>query len=95
LAEVIKALRAHGAVAWCERMNSGAARIGFLQSLRTTCKLRDYAPYTYLADVLHRVSEKRSIRGAEPTPRRWKGRFAGSPTRVARHEVEGRLDCVS
>ena len=26
--EVLKALRAHPAVAWCERMNSGAARIG-------------------------------------------------------------------
>ena len=28
LVEVIKALRAHPAVAWCERMNSGAVRIG-------------------------------------------------------------------
>jgi hypothetical protein len=28
LVEVLKALRAHPAVAWCERMNSGAARIG-------------------------------------------------------------------
>lgn len=28
LAEVLKALNAHPAVAWCERMNSGAARIG-------------------------------------------------------------------
>jgi hypothetical protein len=28
LLEVVKALRAHRAVAWCERMNSGAARIG-------------------------------------------------------------------
>ena len=28
LLEVLKALRAHPAVAWCERMNSGAARIG-------------------------------------------------------------------
>ncbi len=28
LVEVLKALRAHPAVAWCERMNSGAAKIG-------------------------------------------------------------------
>lgn len=28
LLEVLKTLRAHSMVAWCERMNSGAARIG-------------------------------------------------------------------
>ena len=28
LEEVLKALRTHSAVAWCERMNSGVARIG-------------------------------------------------------------------
>jgi len=28
LVEVLKALKAHPAVSWCERMNSGAARIG-------------------------------------------------------------------
>lgn len=28
LLEVMKALKAHPAVAWCERMNSGAARMG-------------------------------------------------------------------
>ena len=28
LVEVLKALRTHTAVAWCERMNSGAARMG-------------------------------------------------------------------
>lgn len=28
LCEVLKALRAHPAVIWCERMNSGAARVG-------------------------------------------------------------------
>jgi hypothetical protein len=28
LAEVLKALRCHPTVAWCERMNSGAARMG-------------------------------------------------------------------
>ena len=28
LIEVLKALRAHPAVVWCERMNSGATRIG-------------------------------------------------------------------
>ena len=28
LVEVLKALRAHPTVAWCERMNSGAVRIG-------------------------------------------------------------------
>lgn len=28
LVEVLKALNAHPGVAWCERMNSGAARIG-------------------------------------------------------------------
>ena len=28
LVEVLQALRTHAAVAWCERMNSGAARMG-------------------------------------------------------------------
>ncbi len=28
LVEVLKALRSHPAVAWCERMNSGAAKVG-------------------------------------------------------------------
>ena len=28
LCEVLKALRAHPAVVWCERMNTGAARVG-------------------------------------------------------------------
>ena len=28
LCEVLKALRAHPAVIWCERMNTGAARVG-------------------------------------------------------------------
>ena len=28
LVEVLKALRAHPAVAWCERQNTGAARVG-------------------------------------------------------------------
>ena len=28
LMEVLKALKAHPAVVWCERMNSGAARVG-------------------------------------------------------------------
>jgi hypothetical protein len=28
--EVLQALRTHPAVAWCERMNSGAARMGGL-----------------------------------------------------------------
>ena len=28
LVEVLQALRAHSAVSWCERMNTGAARIG-------------------------------------------------------------------
>ena len=28
LSEVLKALNAHPAVAWCERMNSGAAKVG-------------------------------------------------------------------
>lgn len=28
LVEVLQALRAHPAVAWCERMNSGAAKVG-------------------------------------------------------------------
>lgn len=28
LLEVLKALRSHPAVAWCERMNSGAAKVG-------------------------------------------------------------------
>ena len=33
LVEVLKALKAHPAVAWCERMNSGAARMGDRKSV--------------------------------------------------------------
>jgi hypothetical protein len=32
LCEVLKALKAHPAVAWCERMNSGAAKIATIAS---------------------------------------------------------------
>jgi transposase len=44
-----------------------------------TCRLHDVDPYTYLVDVLQRVSEHPDSRVVELTPREWKARFADDP----------------
>ena len=59
----------------------GAERVGFIQSLLTTCRLHDIHPYTYLVDVLQRVAQHRASRVDELTPRNWKRLFSDNPLR--------------
>jgi len=54
----------------------GAEHLGTIQSLITTCKLHDLNPYTYLVDVLQRISQHPASQVAGLTPRLWKLRFA-------------------
>ncbi len=59
----------------------GAEHVGIIQSLISTCKLHDVNPYTYLTDVLLRISEHPASRVQELTPRVWKETFADQPLR--------------
>ena len=59
----------------------GAEHLGLIQSLITTCKLHDVNPYTYLVDVLQRISQHPAREVAQLTPRRWKTHFADKPLR--------------
>jgi hypothetical protein len=59
----------------------GAEHLGIIQSLITTCKLHDLNPYTYLVDVLQRISQHQASQVADLTPRLWKLRFADKPLR--------------
>ena len=62
--------------AWTE---IGAERIGIIQSLLVTCRLQGVDPYTYLVDVLQRISEHPARQVAELTPRVWKTKFSHDP----------------
>ncbi len=57
----------------------GAEHLGIIQSLITTCKLHGINPYTYLVDVLQRISRHPANKVADLTPRLWKTRFADTP----------------
>ena len=59
----------------------GAKQVGIIQSLLVTCKLHGVNPYTYLVDVLQRISQHPASRGIELTPRIWKATFADNPLR--------------
>jgi transposase len=59
----------------------GAKHVGVIQSLIVTCRLHSIDPYTYLVDVLQRVSEHPASRVTELTPRLWKQHFAANPLR--------------
>jgi len=59
----------------------GAEHVGIIQSLISTCKLHGINTYTYLTDVLLRVSEHPASRVEELTPRVWKDTFADQPLR--------------
>lgn len=59
----------------------GAEHVGIIQSLISTCKLHDINPYTYLTDVLQRVSDHPASKIDELTPRVWKETFADNPMR--------------
>ena len=57
----------------------GAARVGVIQALLVTCRLQGADPYTYLVDVLQRISVHPASRVAELTSREWKVRFSDDP----------------
>ncbi len=62
--------------AWTE---IGAERIGIIQSLLGTCRLQGVDPYTYLVDVLQRISEHPASQVTDLTPRVWKTKFSHDP----------------
>jgi transposase len=62
--------------AWTE---IGAERVGVIQSLLVTCRLQGVNPYTYLVDVLQRISVHPANRVSELTPREWNARFSSNP----------------
>ena len=57
----------------------GAEKVGWAQSLISTCVLHDIDPYAYLVDVLQRIDTHPQARVAELTPRLWRENFAGQP----------------
>ena len=65
----------------------GAEHVGIAQSLIVTCRLHGVDPYTYLVDVLQRVSAHPATRVAELTPRLWKQHFAAQPLRSDLHRL--------
>ena len=65
----------------------GAKHVGIIQSLIVTCRLHGVDPYTYLVDVLQRVSLHPASRVAELTPRLWKLLFADNPLRSDLHSL--------
>ena len=73
------------------RTELGAKHVGIVQSLIVTCRLHSIDPYTYLVDVLQRVSQHPASRVAELTPRQWKQRFADHPLRSDLYAVDTSL----
>jgi transposase len=59
----------------------GAERVAVIQSLLVTCKLQGVDPYTYLVDVLQRISEHPASQVLDLTPRVWKTKFSQDPMR--------------
>jgi transposase len=59
----------------------GAKYVGIIQGLITTCRLQGIDPYTYLVDVLQRVSTHPASEVEMLTPRLWKEHFATNPLR--------------
>ena len=57
----------------------GAKQVGIIQSLLVTCRLQGVHPFTYLVDVLQRISQHPAKRVIELTPRLWKTHFADDP----------------
>jgi transposase len=57
----------------------GAKQVGIIQSLVATCKLHGVDVYTYLVDVLQRVSQHPAKDVVDLTPRVWKTKFAHNP----------------
>ena len=44
-----------------------------------SCKLQGVNPYTYLVDVLQRISEHPASQVVDLTPRVWKAKFSHAP----------------
>lgn len=65
----------------------GAEHVGIAQSLIVTCRLHGVDPYTYLVDVLQRVSSHPAAGVAELTPRLWNQNFAANPLRSHLHAL--------
>ena len=65
----------------------GARQVGIVQSLLVTCRLHGIDPYTYLVDVLQRVSQHPASQVEDLTPRRWKELFAADPMRSVLHSL--------
>ena len=59
----------------------GADRVAVIQSLLVTCRLQGVDPYTYLVDVLQRISEHPASQVGDLTPRVWKEKFSHNPMR--------------
>jgi transposase len=59
----------------------GARQVGIIQSLLVTCKLHGINPYTYLVDVLQRISQHPASDVLALTPRVWKVKYADNPLR--------------
>lgn len=59
----------------------GAKQVGIIQSLIVTCRLHGVDVYTYLVDVLQRVSSHPAKDVLDLTPRLWKTKFAHHPMR--------------
>ena len=57
----------------------GAQRVGIIQSLLVTCRLHAVYSYTYLVDVLQRISLHPASQAIDLTPRMWKSLFADAP----------------
>ena len=57
----------------------GADRVAIIQSLLVTCRLQGVDPYTYLVDVLQRISEHPASQVNDLTPRIWKEKFSQNP----------------
>ena len=64
--------------AWTE---SGAEQLGIIYSLIASCRLQNVDPYTYLVDVLLRVSDHSAKDVEQLIPRHWKEHFQESPRR--------------
>lgn len=56
-----------------------AERVAAIQSLLVTCKLQGVDLYTYLVDVMHRISEHPASQVTDLTPHMWKTKFSDDP----------------
>ncbi len=57
----------------------GADHVEIIQSLVSTCRMHGVNPYTWLVDVLQRITTHPARDVAQLTPRLWKEHFAADP----------------